>query len=69
MSRIVLDMVYAILLSRSEMMNGSGYPFGLSKKNIPLEARIYTIVRSYEILCEEENDLEKVRIRLAEWNQ
>ena len=62
-------MVRAILLSRSEMMNGSGYPFGLSKKNIPLEARIYTILRSYEALCHEEKDPRKVATRLAEWNQ
>jgi len=35
--RRVLHMVTSILLSRNETMNGAGYPYGLSKKNIPLE--------------------------------
>ncbi len=62
-------MARAILISRSEMMNGSGYPFGLSKKNIPLEARIHTIIRSYESLCQREKDMGAVYARLHEWNQ
>lgn len=68
-TRNVLDMTRAILISRAEMMSGSGYPYGLSKKDIPLEARIYTIIRSYEALCKEEKNPERVRIRLNEWNQ
>lgn len=62
-------MTRAILISGSEMMNGSGYPYGLSKKDIPLEARIYMIIRSYEALCHSEVDIENVITRLTEWNQ
>ncbi len=62
-------MTRAILISGSEMMNGSGYPYGLNKKDIPLEARIYTIIRSYEALCHIEQDVGKVVTRLTEWNQ
>ncbi len=68
-TRNVFDMTRAILISRAEMMNGSGYPYGLSKKNIPLEARIYTIIRSYEALYKEEKDPEGVHTRLKELNQ
>ena len=68
-TRNVLNMTRTILISRAEMMSGSGCPYGLSKKDIPLEARIYTIIRSYEALCKEEKNLETVRIRLNEWNQ
>lgn len=49
--RRVLQMTKTMLLSRNETMNGSGYPFGLSKQNIPLAGRIYTIIRAYEALC------------------
>ncbi len=62
-------MTRAILISRTEMMSGSGCPFGLSKEDIPLEARIHTIIRAYEALCYEEQDPERVRTRLIEWNQ
>ena len=31
-------------------MNGTGFPYGLSKKNIPLLTRIYSLIRSYEAL-------------------
>jgi HD-GYP domain-containing protein (c-di-GMP phosphodiesterase class II) len=31
-------------------MNGTGYPFGLSKKRIPLESKLYSIIRAYEVL-------------------
>jgi hypothetical protein len=68
-TRRVLDMTRAILISGAEMMNGSGYPYGLSKRDIPLEARIYTIIRAYEALCHREKDVGKVRDRLIEWNQ
>ena len=51
MSSRVLDMVTMILLSRDETMNGLGYPFGVIKKDIPIEARIYSIIRLYEALC------------------
>lgn len=69
-TRNVLDMTRAILISRAEMMSGSGYPYGETKSDIPLEARIHTIIRSYEALCvEENNDPDKIRIRMNEWNQ
>ncbi len=68
-TRGVLDMTRAILISRTEMMSGSGCPFGLSKDYIPLEARIHTIIRAYEALCHEEQEPERVRIRMNEWNQ
>lgn len=35
--RRVLRMVKSMFLSRNETMNGSGYPFGLNKRTIPLE--------------------------------
>ncbi len=44
-------MVTMLLLSRDETMNGLGYPFGVIKKDIPIEARIYSIIRLYEALC------------------
>ncbi len=62
-------MTRAILISGAEMMNGSGYPYGLSKKDIPLEVRLYTIIRAYEAICHREKDPRKVRDRLTEWNQ
>ena len=62
-------MTRAILISRSEMMSGSGCPFGLSKNDIPLEARIYTIIRSYEALCHRYKDPAVMRALLSEWNQ
>ena len=43
-------MVKTIIISRNETMNGSGYPFGLSKKRIPLECKLYSIIRAYEAL-------------------
>ncbi len=39
-----------ILLSRDETMNGLGYPTGLSKRHIPIEGRVYAIIRLYETL-------------------
>ena len=49
--REVLDMVTTILLSRDEMMNWLGYPSNLSKSDIPLEGRLYQIIRAYEAYC------------------
>lgn len=55
-----------ILISRDETMNGLGYPYGLNKNDIPIEARIYSIIRNYESLdndkdSESEDEDEKER--------
>lgn len=39
-----------IILLHHEKWNGKGYPFGLDRKNIPLEARIVSIVDCYDAL-------------------
>ncbi|MFZ2256287.1 MAG: HD domain-containing phosphohydrolase [Patescibacteria group bacterium] len=44
-----------ILISRDETMNGLGYPYGLNKNDIPIEARIYSIIRNYESLSHDED--------------
>ena len=48
--RRVYYMVTSILLSRNETMHGTGYPFWLQQKTIPLEAKLYAIIRAYETL-------------------
>lgn len=45
----VLVMAKSMLLSCDETMVGSGYPFHLSKENIPLEGRLFSIIRAYEL--------------------
>ncbi len=32
-------------------MNGTGFPFGLDRTNIPLEWKLYSVIRAYETLC------------------
>lgn len=59
-------MVQSLLLSRNETMNGTGYPYGLSKKNIPLLTRIYAIIRSYEALSHFKNPTQVIST-LKEW--
>jgi hypothetical protein len=49
--RNILMLVQSHLMTRHETMNGTGYPFWLRKNKIPLQSRIYTIVRAYEALC------------------
>lgn len=49
-NRRILGLVRTMILSRNETMNGLGYPFGLTKKHVPLEGRLYTLIRAYEIL-------------------
>ena len=39
-----------IVLQHHERIDGSGYPFGLSKKDIRLEARILSVVDAYEAM-------------------
>lgn len=39
-----------IILLHHEKWNGTGYPFGLNKNNIPIEARIVSVVDYYDAL-------------------
>ncbi len=43
------SVAYAIL-THHENYDGSGYPFGLEKKEIPLIARIFRVIESYEVM-------------------
>jgi HD-GYP domain-containing protein (c-di-GMP phosphodiesterase class II) len=45
-----LEGALPILLYHHEHYDGSGYPFGLEGDAIPLEARIFTIVDSYDAM-------------------
>ncbi|HON15680.1 MAG TPA: HD domain-containing phosphohydrolase, partial [Spirochaetota bacterium] len=45
-----MDMVASITLSHHEWYNGKGYPQGLRGKDIPLSARITTVVDVYDAL-------------------
>lgn len=45
-----LEGALPILLYHHERFDGSGYPFGLEGRNIPLEARIFTVVDSYDAM-------------------
>jgi HD-GYP domain-containing protein (c-di-GMP phosphodiesterase class II) len=42
-----------ILLYHHERFDGSGYPFGLAGGNIPIEARIFTIVDAYDAMTQD----------------
>jgi HD-GYP domain-containing protein (c-di-GMP phosphodiesterase class II) len=48
-----LEPALPILLYHHEKYDGSGYPFGLSGENIPLEARIFTIVDAYDAMTQD----------------
>ena len=65
--RRVFLMVKSMLLSRNEMMNGSWYPFGVSKKKIPLEWKLYPIIRSHEALLSLYRNPKMAKIRMNEW--
>jgi HD-GYP domain-containing protein (c-di-GMP phosphodiesterase class II) len=39
-----------ILLYHHERYDGGGYPFGLSAENIPLEARIFSVIDAYDAM-------------------
>jgi HD-GYP domain-containing protein (c-di-GMP phosphodiesterase class II) len=45
-----LEKAMPILLYHHERYDGGGYPFGLSGDNIPLEARIFSIVDAYDAM-------------------
>jgi len=44
------EVIYNCVLYHHEACDGSGYPFGLKKEEIPLEARILTIVDHFNAL-------------------
>ena len=46
----LFEQAYAITLYHHEKWNGKGYPFGLSKEEIPLAARIMAIADVYDAL-------------------
>jgi HD-GYP domain-containing protein (c-di-GMP phosphodiesterase class II) len=45
-----LEKALPILLYHHERYDGGGYPFGLAEGNIPLEARIFSIVDAYDAM-------------------
>ncbi len=45
-----LEPALPILLYHHEKWDGTGYPFGLSEENIPLEARIFSIIDAYDAM-------------------
>ena len=45
-----LEGVLPILLYHHERYDGGGYPFGMERETIPLEARIFTVVDSYDAM-------------------
>ena len=47
----VLAMAQSIALCHHERWDGSGYPRGLSGEDIPLEARIVSVVDAFDALC------------------
>ena len=48
-----LEPAMPILLYHHEKYDGTGYPFGLAGTNIPLEARIFTIVDAYDAMTQD----------------
>jgi putative two-component system response regulator len=50
---IMISMGIRIAESHHEKWDGSGYPFGLVGKNIPVEARIFALVDVYDALTSE----------------
>lgn len=49
----LLDLARRLALLHHERWDGSGYPFGLRGKEIPLEARIVAVVDTYDALASE----------------
>lgn len=49
----LLEMAKLISLSHHERWNGSGYPYGLKEKEIPLVGRIVAIADVFDALCSE----------------
>lgn len=66
--RRVLDIVNYMLLSRNETMNGAG-SLGMNKWQIPLEWKIYSVIRAYEALMACCPRSEEALRRMAEWTE
>lgn len=47
-----LNQVAAFILAHHERWDGSGYPYGLSGENIPLGARILSVVDAYTVMID-----------------
>lgn len=45
-----LEPALPILLYHHERFDGTGYPFGLERENIPIEARLFSIVDAYDAM-------------------
>ncbi len=58
------SVAYAIL-THHENWDGSGYPFGLSGKEIPLLSRVFRIVESYELMTRRSHYKEKIHSHKA----
>lgn len=48
--RNILNMVTTMLRSQNETASGHGYPFGKKNIDIPIEWRIYQLIRAHEII-------------------
>ncbi|MBX9809835.1 hypothetical protein K2X92_05585 [Candidatus Gracilibacteria bacterium] len=68
-NRNILDRVKSMLLSCIETMNGIGAPFGLQKTNIPLEGKIYSIIRNYEGICSIHTHPKIIHNTMKEWSK
>ncbi len=59
----VLEMVTSLLRTRHETMSGMGYPVGLSKEQIPIESRIYSVIRAHEVIQRQQT----ATVTLVDW--
>ena len=60
-----LEGALPILLYHHERYDGAGYPFGLQGTNIPLEARIFTVVDAYDAMTSDRPYRKAMPIELA----
>jgi putative nucleotidyltransferase with HDIG domain len=45
-----LDKASALIISHHERFDGSGYPYGLTGKEVPLEARLFSVIDTYDAM-------------------
>ncbi|BAH75975.1 HD domain-containing phosphohydrolase [Solidesulfovibrio magneticus] len=62
----LLRMARILALFHHERWDGTGYPFGLSGENIPLEARIVSLVDVFDALCSDRSYKKAMPVREAE---